>query len=208
MRHSTALFALPALVSALCAPACRAEPSRAAQDRPKAIAFEFLGGAALGTAGAYLGGYLGAATGDCVEGDSWFGLNECSEKLGRALLGALIGNAAGTTLGVSLAGSAYKQGGSPGLALAASLVGNLVSIPLAFKAEELGVGPALAVFLLVPAIASTLGYQTGVSAHLQSLEDSETSLRMREGAVRLAAAQPLGGLRKDGFRAELLTLRF
>lgn len=180
-----------------------------ADRRGQAIAWEFLGGAALGTAGAGLGLMAGVAYGECKDGSGWFGSErDCSGKMGAGLLGALIGNAVGNTVGISLAGSAFDQGGSPGVACVAGLVGNLVSIPLAAALSDAGPVPFFAALLLAPAIGGTLGYQTGVRQHLNETPQSETSLRLREGAERLAATPTVAGLLEDGVRADLVTFRF
>ena len=168
------------------------------------MVLEVVGGATLGLAGAWAGGFVGYQSGSCHEDDGFI----CGNKLAGAMLGAWIGNAIGNTLGISWAGDSFDQGGSPAIAFAAGIAGNLLSIPIAGGLSDQSPGLVLAALVVVPAITGTLGYQTGVSEHLRRMEESETAIRMREGALRLAAAPPVAGLLKDGFRADLITLHF
>lgn len=203
MRPARSPFALSLLV-ALCALPSRAERPKAAEARPGAMVLEVVGGATLGLAGGWAGAMIGYSAGGCHEDEEYF----CGDKLAGGFLGAWIGNAIGNTVGITLAGNAFDQGGSTGSALVAGLVGNLVSIPIVASLSDKSPGAVLAALVLVPAMAGTLGYQAGVSDHIRQLEESETSLRMRDGALRLAAAPPMAGLLQEGFRADLITIRF
>jgi hypothetical protein len=194
--YRTALIGLAMTISS---PPCRAQ-----ENAHPAFAVEFLGGVLGGGVGALVGGNIGASTGSCHASQGWFDTEtqDCSSKVGGALLGAAIGQILGSGLGAAGGGGLMNQRGSIIGALGLSLLGEVVAVPLAFTLANSGAAPALTALLMVPALFGTFGYQIGAPA------ESETASRIRREGVKLAAIPaPAAGM-KDGVRMNLVKVRF
>jgi hypothetical protein len=156
----------------------RAEPAPAGGFAP---VLQYGAGALAGTAGAFVGGFLGIAAENCRE-DPEDDFDFCG--LGGLLLGGGLGYIAGNTLGVSLVGKGLYGRSHWAATLAGSVLGSAAALAIASQV------PSINAFLfgdeqlytfaaLVPAF-TTVGYHAGRRFHLRAgVRGDAASLRIQ-----------------------------